>query len=123
LFAVAQKKYTFIYDKKGMEIHKLKHFVDVNRLEFLPYHYLLASIGTGGYLKFQDTSTGQLVSELRTKMGPCDAMKQNAQNAVIGLGHANGVVTMWSPTAQTPLVKMLCHRGTVLSLAYDLSGQ
>ncbi|KAL5011430.1 hypothetical protein ScPMuIL_009981 [Solemya velum] len=33
-----------------------------------------------------------------------------------------GTVTMWSPNLKTPLVKMLCHGGTVRSLAVDHRG-
>lgn len=69
MFAVAQKKYTYIYDKTGMEVHVLKEHIEVNKLAFLPYHFLLASVGNAGYLKYQDTSTGQLVAEHRSKLG------------------------------------------------------
>ena len=41
-------------------------------------------------MKYQDTSTGRLVSELRTKLGRCDCMTQNPYNAIINLGHYNG---------------------------------
>jgi U3 small nucleolar RNA-associated protein 7 len=122
-FAVAQKKNVYIYDKSGLEIHRLKKHVDVNKLEFLPYHFLLVSVGNAGYLKYQDTSTGELVAELRTKLGPCNCMRQNPTNAVIHLGHGNGTVSLWSPTMTTPSVKMLCHRGPVTSLAIDPSGK
>jgi U3 small nucleolar RNA-associated protein 7 len=83
---------------------------------------LLASIGSNGYLKYQDTSTGELVSERRTKLGPCNTMTQNRYNAVIHLGHQNGTVTLWSPSMASPLVKMQCHRGPVRAVAVDKGG-
>lgn len=48
-FAAAQKKYVYIYDKRGVEVHCLREHTDVRRLQFLPHHFMLASIGeTGG---------------------------------------------------------------------------
>ncbi|GAB5593450.1 putative U3 small nucleolar RNA-associated protein 7 [Umbelopsis nana] len=122
LLAAAQKKYVYIYDNTGLEVHRLKNHIEVNKLDFLPFHYLLASVGNAGYLKYQDTSTGQLVAEHRTKLGACHVMAQNPFNAVMHLGHANGTVTLWSPSMTTPLVKMLCHRGPVQALAVDRGG-
>ncbi|EEB09686.1 U3 snoRNP-associated protein Utp7 [Schizosaccharomyces japonicus yFS275] len=122
-FAVAQKKYVYVYDNTGTEIHCLKRHIEVNAMDFLPYHLLLTTIGNAGYLKYQDVSTGQLVSELRTGLGASHVLRQNPYNAVMHVGHANGQVTLWAPTSTTPLVKMLCHRGPIRDVAIDREGK
>ncbi|AGO11227.1 AaceriACL034Wp [[Ashbya] aceris (nom. inval.)] len=121
-FAVAQKKYTFIYDHEGVEVHRLKQHIEVKHMEFLPYHYLLATAGQTGFLKYQDVSTGQLVAELRTKLGPTSSMAQNPWNAVMHLGHNNGTVTLWAPNMPTPLARILTSRGPVTGVAIDRQG-
>ncbi|KAG7802730.1 hypothetical protein KL944_002377 [Ogataea haglerorum] len=122
-FAVAQKKYVFIYDKTGMELHRLKQHIDSTLLDFLPYHFLLTSAGNTGFLKYHDVSTGELVAEHRTKLGPTQCMRQNPWNAVMHLGHANGQVTLWSPSMPTPLAKILACRGPVRALAVNRDGR
>lgn len=92
------------------------------KLEFLPHHFLLASIDKAGILRYQDTSTGVLVAQHRTHLGRGGVMRMNPYNSVLGLGHSNGTVTMWSPNMGTPLVSMLCHRGPVTTVAYDPQG-
>ena len=64
--AVSQEKNVIIYDEEGVEIHR---------------------IGYTGVLQYQDTSTGNLVSQHRTKLGPCHAIRQNLFNSVLHLGH------------------------------------
>jgi U3 small nucleolar RNA-associated protein 7 len=122
MVAVAQRRHAYIYDSTGMEIHCLRSHLEPNRLEFLPYHWLLASVGRTGFLKYTDTSTGKLVVELRTKLGNCAVMCQNPHNAVIHLGHNNGVVTLWKPTMAKPLVTMMTHGAALTDCAVDLSG-
>ncbi|KAJ9099239.1 hypothetical protein QFC21_004119 [Naganishia friedmannii] len=120
-YAVAQKKYVFIYDGEGTEIHKMKQHIDVTKMEFLPYHFLLATVGNAGHLKYHDTSTGLMVAEHKTRLGSVQAMAQNRHNAIIHLGHQNGTVTLWSPNLSTPHVKLLAHTGPVQSISIDPS--
>lgn len=122
-FAVAQKKHVYIYDAAGVELHKLQKQVEVTHMEFLPYHFLLATIGNAGYLKYMDTSTGQMVTEMPTKQGAPTAFRQNPYNAILHVGHKNGTVSLWSPNSTSPLIKMLAHRGPVRSVAMDREGR
>lgn len=122
LVAVGQEKYTYIYDNQGVEIHQIRDFVDVNRLEFLNWHFLLVGSGNTPFIKWQDTSTGKIVAEYNSKLGSTRSMGQNPWNAVIHLGHNNGNVSMWSPSMSSPLVKMMCHSGPVQDVKVDLSG-
>jgi U3 small nucleolar RNA-associated protein 7 len=122
-FAVAQKKYTYIYDAAGVELHKLDKHIEVTHMEFLPYHFLLATIENNGYLKYTDTSIGHTVAEMHTKLGSPTSFTQNPYNAIIHAGHQNGAVTLWSPSSTTPLVKLLVHHGPVRSIAIDREGR
>jgi hypothetical protein len=61
-------------------------------------------------IALQDTSTGQLVAQHKTRLGPCGVMAQNPWNAVLQLGHANGTITCWTPNLSTPAVRLLAHR-------------
>ena len=124
MMAVAQSNHVYIYDDTGTEIHRLSDHQDPFAIDFLPHHWLLNSVGRQGILRFQDVSTGQLVSLHSTKLGPCDVLRQSPSNAVTHLGHNNGTVTLWAPSSSQYLAKLLCHKGAkVTSLAVDLSGR
>ncbi len=92
------------------------------KLEFLPHHFLLASVDKGGVLRYQDTSTGHMVAQHRTHLGRSGVMRMNPYNSVMGLGHSNGSVTMWSPNMSTPLATILCQRGPVTAVAFEQAG-
>jgi U3 small nucleolar RNA-associated protein 7 len=121
-FAVAQKKCVYIYSGDGVEMHQLKNHSEATHLEYLPYHFLLASVSTAGIIRYTDVSTGQSLPQLYTKLGPATAFAQNPHNAILHVGHQKGLVTLWSPNSAAPLVKLLPHRGPVRSIAMDKSG-
>ena len=123
LFAVAQKRNVYIYDDSGAEVHNLRKHIHPIALDYLPYHFLLTSVGEAGWIKYQDVSTGDLVAQHRTKLGRPNDMRQNPHNGVMCVAHGNGCVTMWNPNMSTYLAKMLCHRGPVQALAVDTEGR
>jgi len=85
-------------------------------------HLALADMqGHAGHLKYHDTSTGVLLTQIATRLGSPASMAQNPHSAIIHLGHANGTMTMWSPNMSTPHVKLLAHRGPVAGIAIDPS--
>ena len=123
LLATAQRKYVYIYNNKGSEIHLLKNLQNIRSLDFLPHHFLLTAVGTQGVLHYFDVSTGQPVSVQKTKMGPCEVQRKNPWNAVLALGHSLGAVSMWSPTCSAPLVKVLAHSAPIVDIAFPLDGR
>jgi U3 small nucleolar RNA-associated protein 7 len=122
LFAVAQDKYTYIYDNQGTEIHCMRKHERPFRLDFLPYHFLLTTVGQSGWVKWHDVSTGDYVAGFATGHGPTRVMTHNPTNAVTHLGHSNGVVTLWSPAAGKPLASMFAHKAPITDVAVDRGG-
>ena len=122
MFAVAQKKWVYIYDNEGIELHCLKAMEAVNKLEFLPYHFLLASGSRNGYLSWLDVSIGEFISSYNSKLGNISVMTQNPGNAVLCVGTSQGAVSMWSPNSKDPLAKMLCHVQGVTACAVHPHG-
>ncbi|XP_077610902.1 WD repeat-containing protein 46 isoform X2 [Crocuta crocuta] len=122
LLAVAQSRWLHIYDNQGIELHCIRRCDRVMRLEFLPFHFLLATASEPGFLTYLDVSVGKIVAALNARAGRLDVMTKNPYNAVIHLGHSNGTVSLWSPAMKEPLAKILCHRGGVRAVAVDSTG-
>ncbi|PIK54086.1 putative WD repeat-containing protein 46 isoform X2 [Apostichopus japonicus] len=108
MMAVAQKKWLYMYDNTGTELHCIKSMSSVLRMSFLPYHFLLAAATNYGALQYLDVSMGKMVSEIKTKQGRLDVMAQNPQNAVIHLGHTD--VNCWQYNLCTCCVLSLFDR-------------
>lgn len=122
LLAVAQNRWLYIYDNQGIELHCIRRCDRVTRLEFLPFHFLLATASETGFLTYLDVSVGKIVTALNARAGRLNVMAQNPYNAVIHLGHSNGTVSLWSPAMKEPLAKILCHRGGVRAVGVDSTG-
>ena len=122
LFGVAQKKWTYVYDTQGIEIHCLKKMDHVVSLDYLPYHYLLVGGSERGGLTWLDVSVGKIVAETWTRMGNLEVMCQNPATGVMMCGHGQGTVTMWTPGMKECAGKMLTHQQAVRAVAADRSG-
>ncbi|XP_017473164.1 PREDICTED: probable U3 small nucleolar RNA-associated protein 7 [Rhagoletis zephyria] len=123
MFACAQKDWVYFYDNQGTELHCVKRLYRVNCMEFLPYHFLLATGNKDGYASWLDVSIGELVSNFNTKLGDIRIMRHNPGNGVMCIGGGKGVVSMWSPKVREPLSKLLCHSTPMSALCVDPKGQ
>lgn len=79
MFAVAQKKFVYVYDQNGVEIHCMRGHERPLKLEYLPYHFLLTSVGHSGWVKWHDISTGEYVGGYQTGHGPCRVINKTQQ--------------------------------------------
>ncbi|KYQ89274.1 WD40 repeat-containing protein [Tieghemostelium lacteum] len=121
MFALAQKKYTYIYSSQGIELHCMKEHFDPMYLQFLRYHFLLVAATHRGELIYEDVSIGKKVSHLHFNRR-LTSMTKNPYNAAINLGYENGVVEMFIPNSKKPVVKVLCHKTPVNAMAVSLNG-
>jgi U3 small nucleolar RNA-associated protein 7 len=121
--AVAQERNVFVYNGEGTEVHCVRRNKNVFRMEYLPYHYLLATASSDGFLKYQDISTGEIVSSVFIRDKSITAMRQNPWNAIIHTGSKNGVVSLWSPNSQEYLMKVCCHKNAISMVEIDRNGQ
>lgn len=80
-------------------------------VEYLNYHFLLASLGHNR-LSYYDTSTGAVVADHPSRQ-PYTVIRQNRANAVVGLGTAKGTVEWWTPGMGRPAVQVFVGSSVV----------
>ncbi|XP_072943742.1 WD repeat-containing protein 46 [Epargyreus clarus] len=122
MIAAAQKEWLYIYDNTGTELHCIKKMDKILRMEFLPYHFLLAAVNEYGFMTWLDISIGEVVGHYNNHLGRTSVMAQNPYNATVCLGNSKGVVSLWSPTVKKPLAKILCHKTPLTAVAVDNRG-
>ncbi|CAD5224862.1 unnamed protein product [Bursaphelenchus xylophilus] len=123
MFAAAQRRWTYIYDKNGVELHCVKSLFNVHSLEFLPKHFLLVALSNENFLSYMDVSTGEMVQSWRIKQKETTCMTQNPSNAIIVSGNTKGVVCMWSPNSKEAIIEMLAHKAPLSDLAISRDGK
>ncbi|KAF2362758.1 BING4 C-terminal domain [Trinorchestia longiramus] len=121
--AVAQKKWTSIYDDRGTELHVVKRFFNITKLDYLPYHFLLTGLSEEGNLHYLDVSLGKEVLFIKPKQTRAVAMVNSPYNGVMTTAHGGGVVCMWTPNHNEPVGTVLCHKSNISSIAYDPAGR
>jgi U3 small nucleolar RNA-associated protein 7 len=122
-FALAQSSGVYVYDDAGIEIAKLHKHRDPVGLAFSRRHFLLTSGSGGGWLTWQDVSTGEVVTQTRTKLGPLANLVVNPVNGVLLAGTSRGTVSMWTPSMKDGAVATVqATAGPVTSLTVSDDG-
>jgi len=121
-FATAQEDCVFVYDRNGIELHAVRDMRNTRMLEFLPYHFLLAGASTNGFLNYLDTSIGEIAGSIFIGDKSPACIRASPTNGVVHLGSARGVVSLWSPSQKSYLMKVKCHKSAVNSIEIDRSG-
>mmetsp|Transcript_44356 Transcript_44356/g.96501 ORF Transcript_44356/g.96501 Transcript_44356/m.96501 type:complete len:523 (+) Transcript_44356:71-1639(+) len=118
MFAAAQKKYTYVYDNAGTELHKLKDTVEAFSLEYLPFHHLLVS-ASRREIRWRDVTYGDVISSHKFEFPNAMCMQQNPRNAVMHVGHSSGQVSLWTPNIPEAAITMQCQHAGIAAMAVD----
>eukprot|EP01080_Neovahlkampfia_damariscottae_P003702 gene3702-6591_t len=124
MYAVAQNKYTYVYDENGSELHRCADFDKVTMIDYLQQHFLLTGCTKKGRIIYKDISLGKNVANIKVGLDTT-CMIQNPYNAVMCLGHLNGSVSMVTPRDENlkPVVSMFCHDSPISNVIVDKTGK
>lgn len=120
--AMATRKTVYIHDKNGVQLHELLDHKSPLFLQFLRQHWLLVSASENGRLSYSDITDGKTVARIRTKRGAPSAMTHNRHTGVVALGHANGVVSFWTPNMEEPAATIFAHPSPLTALDVNIAG-
>eukprot|EP00915_Cephaloidophora_sp_WS-2016_P003405 GHVH01004563.1.p1 GENE.GHVH01004563.1~~GHVH01004563.1.p1 ORF type:complete len:510 (+),score=79.42 GHVH01004563.1:1439-2968(+) len=123
--AVATKSAVQIYSDTGHDMHRLASLGTVTHMDYLPHHFLLSTVDTGGNVKFTDMGAngGEIVAKISQGIkGTANALRVNPQTAVTAIANARGVVQMFTPSEEKCVVETFCQHGGVRDLAFSLDG-
>lgn len=120
--ATAQEDCVFVYDKNGSELHAVRDMKSTRKLEFLPYHFLLAGTTDKGFLNYLDTSIGEIVSSIFIADKSPTSIKGCLTNGVVHIGSKNGQVSLWAPSQKSFLMKVKCHKASITGIEIDRTG-
>lgn len=126
MYAVAQKKYVYMYTKEGAELHILSKMANMDRLAYLPKHMLLAaSSSTYSTMQYTDISTGQEVSVKPPAImkNPTSCLAVNQANGVVASTDMRGVIKFWSPSVVDPLIQLKGHQGSIEDICFHGNGR
>eukprot|EP00672_Neobodo_designis_P017623 CAMPEP_0174835126 /NCGR_PEP_ID=MMETSP1114-20130205/5247_1 /TAXON_ID=312471 /ORGANISM="Neobodo designis, Strain CCAP 1951/1" /LENGTH=616 /DNA_ID=CAMNT_0016069071 /DNA_START=40 /DNA_END=1890 /DNA_ORIENTATION=- len=126
MLAVAQKRFVYMYTKAGVEMHLLQGMANCDQLEYLPQHMLLCAASSQfSVVHWMDVSTGKTVASKGpgTVKDPTACMARNPSNGILATGDLRGVVKMWSPTVEDPVVQLKAHKGAVKDAVFHPEGR
>ena len=63
------------------------------------------------------------MNAVNTKVHGMRSFAMNPYNAIACVGDQGGVVSMWTPNAQSPVAKVLCHKAPIVDIAFDPAGR
>lgn len=126
MYAVAQKRFVYMYSKEGVEMHVLPTMANCDRLEYLPNHMLLVAASSQySVLHYMDVSTGKYVCSKNPAVmrDPTTCLRRNTTNGIVASGDLRGIVKFWSPTVEKPLVQLKAHKGAVRDVQFHPDGR
>ncbi|GFH32773.1 WD_REPEATS_REGION domain-containing protein, partial [Haematococcus lacustris] len=118
--------YVYIYDKRGVEVHCLREHQGARILQFLPHHFLLASIGdlvlgaghSGGVVTMWTPNLPTPVVRMLCHRGRVNALAFDPAGRYMVTAGADSQVKVWDVRTYQPLHAYFAYSpATVLDIS------